>query len=115
MSSWESHREWDQSWDQSCSGWRGPDRPGDSAGQASGWWRDPETHAGFIAHNDLTEARMAAAAEHGGVSASWCFLSEDSVPGTVCTIILVQGKHVDAADLRKKSIPRIMCSSLLCR
>ena len=79
MSSWEYDREWDQSWDQSWSGWawwrdhrssgdwwRDPDRPGDSAGQASGWWRDPETHAGFIADDDLTEARMAAAAEHGG-------------------------------------------------
>ena len=41
--------------------------------------------------------------------------SEDGVPGTVCTIILVLGKRVEAADLRKKSTPRIMCSKLLCR
>ena len=29
------------------------------------WWRDPETHAGLIADDALTESRMAAAAEHG--------------------------------------------------
>ena len=65
--------------------WRDPDRPGDSAGQASSsdnkdWWRDPdrpETYAGLIADDDLTEARMAAAAEHGGpaLPGAWVVLT----------------------------------------